>query len=78
MSPITSFSQLDPNGSYTYADYLSWKFSEFVELVRGKLMRQMAGPSMRHQELSQRFEYVILTFLRQSQLRCSTPPSTCA
>lgn len=32
MAPITSLSQLDPNGVYTYADYLTWKFDEFVEL----------------------------------------------
>ncbi|RZK29169.1 MAG: Uma2 family endonuclease, partial [Hymenobacter sp.] len=62
-SAITSLAQLDPNGSYTYADYLGWKFQEFVELIRGKLMRPMAGPSARHQRLSQRLEYAIGSFL---------------
>jgi len=33
MRPITQFSQLDPNGTYTYADYLTWKFEGFVELT---------------------------------------------
>jgi len=75
MTPtITSLAQLDPNGSYTYADYLGWKFQEFVELIRGKLMRPMAGPSALHQEVSQRFEYPILTFLRQSQCRMFHAP----
>ena len=27
---ITDINQLDPNGSYTYADYLQWKFNERV------------------------------------------------
>lgn len=45
---ITSLDQLDPNGSYTYADYLLWQFGERVELLRGKI-RQMAAPSMKHQ-----------------------------
>ena len=57
-APITSLDQLDPNGSYTYADYLSWQFTELVELLRGKIMRRMSGPTDRHQaivvELSRR------------------------
>ena len=28
---ITDINQLDLNGSYTYADYLKWKFKERVE-----------------------------------------------
>jgi Uma2 family endonuclease len=45
---ITSLSQLDPTGTYTYADYLLWEFEERVELLRGKI-RQMAAPSRKHQ-----------------------------
>ncbi|WP_375418763.1 Uma2 family endonuclease [uncultured Hymenobacter sp.] len=55
MTPITNFSQLDPNQTYTYADYLTWKFDEFVELVKGRLLRPMAGPSRRHQRYSTKF-----------------------
>lgn len=39
MPPITPTSQFDPNQSYTSADYLTWKFDEFVELIKGKLLR---------------------------------------
>jgi Uma2 family endonuclease len=46
---ITSLSQLDPNGSYTYADYLTWKFEEYVELIKGRVF-QMAAPSRVHQK----------------------------
>ena len=49
MAVITSLSQLDPAGHYTYADYLTWRFDEFVELIQGRLMRPMAGPSRLHQ-----------------------------
>lgn len=52
MAPITSLSQLDFSKTYTYADYLAWRFDEFVELIRGKLMRPMAGPSPSHQQYS--------------------------
>jgi len=51
---ITDFSQLDPNGTYSYADYVTWKFSEFVELVKGHVVK-MAAPRTMHQR--------ILTFL---------------
>jgi Uma2 family endonuclease len=46
--PITSLDQLDPNGTYTYADYLLWQFEERVELLRGKI-RQMSAPNRKHQ-----------------------------
>lgn len=47
---ITSLDQLDPNGTYTYADYLLWQFEQRIELLRGKI-RQMASPSRKHQEI---------------------------
>jgi Uma2 family endonuclease len=48
---VTSLGQLDPNGTYTYADYLLWQFEERVELLRGKV-RQMSAPSRKHQLIS--------------------------
>lgn len=47
--PITDISQLDLNQTYTYADYLTWQFEEFVELIKGRIFRPMAGPSRLHQ-----------------------------
>lgn len=66
MTPVTSFSQLDPNGTYSYADYLTWRFDEFVELIKGKVMKPMAGPRIRHQRLSRRLEFVIERHLQRS------------
>ena len=51
IEPITSIDQLDPNGVYTYADYLTWKFEERVEIIKGKIFR-MAAPARRHQAIS--------------------------
>ena len=62
---ITQLSQLDPDGSYTYADYLTWKFNEFVELIRGKVLRPMAAPTARHQRVSRRLCYGIEGFVRK-------------
>ena len=64
VSPITRFAQLDPTQTYSYADYLTWKFDEFVELIRGKVMRPMASPRRQHQRLSRRIEFPIEAFLR--------------
>ena len=50
-TPITSLDQLDPNGTYTYADYVTWKFEETVELIKGKIFR-MAAPRRKHQAVS--------------------------
>lgn len=49
--PIERFEDLDLTRRYTYADYVTWKFQERVELFKGWVMR-MAGPSTYHQEVS--------------------------
>jgi len=49
-APITSLADLDPNGSYTYADYRSWQFEELVELLRGKVVRRVSTPVEPHQK----------------------------
>ena len=51
MEKITDLSQLDPNGVYTYADYLTWQIEQAIELVKGKILK-MAAPSRRHQGIS--------------------------
>ncbi|MBS4052297.1 MAG: Uma2 family endonuclease [Methylomonas sp.] len=49
MAPITQLSQLDPNGIYSYADYLTWQLEESVELIKGKIMAMSPAPSRKHQ-----------------------------
>ena len=48
---ITSPADLDPTATYSYADYLSWKFEELVELIKGKVMRRMSAPADLHQAI---------------------------
>lgn len=62
MAVITELSQLDLNGTYSYADYLLWQFEERVELIKGKIML-MAAPNVQHQRFSGRFSYRIQRFL---------------
>jgi len=70
MNPITDFAQLDPTKTYSYADYLSWKFDEFVELVKGKVFRPMAGARTRHQVFHRRLTRAIGNFLGEDEDGC--------
>lgn len=49
MAKITELSQLDMNGTYSYADYLTWQLEERVELIKGKIMAMSPAPSRKHQ-----------------------------
>ena len=64
---VTDINQLDPAAYYTYADYLTWKFSERVELLRGKLLRMSAAPSTRHQDVATALTGIIWQHLRKSK-----------
>ena len=70
---ITSISQLDPNGSYTYADYLLWKFEERIELLRGKI-HKMAAPSRRHQGISGNIHRLLSNALWKTPCKIYTAP----
>ncbi len=48
---ITDINQLDLSKKYTYQDYLSWKFEDMVELIRGKVFRMSPAPSRGHQRI---------------------------
>jgi Uma2 family endonuclease len=52
MAMVTKISQLDPDKDYTYADYLTWKFDEAVELIKGKILKMSPAPRTRHQRIS--------------------------
>ena len=70
---ITSLSQLDPNGSYTYADYLLWKLEKRIELIRGHLTL-IAAPSRYHQRIGGRIHTIINTLLWRSACQVYIAP----
>jgi Uma2 family endonuclease len=47
MKKITDISSLDTSKQYTYADYLTWQFSERVELIKVWLYKMPSSPSGR-------------------------------
>ena len=48
---ITDINQLDLNGTYSYADYLLWRFKERVELFKGKIFEMSPAPNRKHQRV---------------------------
>jgi len=48
---VTDFSQLDLNKTYTYADYLSWRFNERLELIKGWVYKMSPAPRRTHQKI---------------------------
>ncbi|MBU1821592.1 MAG: Uma2 family endonuclease [Bacteroidetes bacterium] len=74
MEAITDLSQLDLNGTYSYADYLKWKFDERVELLRGKIFPMTPAPSIRHQIISSNLSGLLFNYFRQKDCRLFAAP----
>lgn len=65
MAKITELSQLDLNGTYSYADYLTWEFDDAVELIRGKIMAMGPAPTTKHQRIATHLGGLLYDFFRQ-------------
>ncbi len=48
---------------FTYTDYIAWKFKERIELIRGRIFKMCAAPSLRHQRISANIEKKLDSFL---------------
>ena len=70
---ITSINQLDFDKKYSYADYLTWRFDEYVELLRGKLSR-MAAPNRLHQRLGLKLGYLLEGHLNDKRCEVNIAP----
>jgi Uma2 family endonuclease len=74
MITATDVSQLDPNKRYTYADYLTWRFDELVELIRGKVWRMSPALLLTHQEVAGNLFALIKNALRGKTCRAYVAP----
>lgn len=63
----------DPSVSYTYADYLQWKFEERLELFRGKIFK-LSAPNTRHQAISRNLFVPIATYLNDKKCQTFSAP----
>lgn len=75
MKPIiTDISQLDLNKTYTYADYLTWKFNERVELIKGWVHKMSPAPRRIHQEIESNLQGIIWNKIKNNQCRVYSSP----
>ncbi len=74
MKPITDISQLDFKKQYTYADYLTWRFEERVELIKGWLYKMSPAPRRYHQEISWHLERCFDNFLSKNSCKLYHAP----
>lgn len=72
--PVTDISQLDLDGSYSYADYLTWRLSERLELIKGKIYRISPASNTAHQRISFSLGLILGNFLKKSQCQVFTAP----
>jgi len=70
---INRFSDLDLNGTYSYADYLQWQFEETVELIKGKILGMSPAPKRLHQKASTKIFKPLTDFFihNPSELYCA-------
>lgn len=74
MPKITQLSQLDLNRTYSYADYLTWQFSETVELIKGKIMLMSPAPNVKHQRVSMNLSGALFNFFRHKKCQVFAAP----
>jgi len=59
---VQTLNDLDTNKKYTYADYLTWQFDEYVELIKGKIYPMSPAPSRWHQLMLSRLHGYIFQY----------------
>lgn len=71
---MDNISNLDLTGSYSYKDYLTWKFKERIELIKGKVFKMSPAPRRIHQKVSLRFTLSIGDQLKNSECELYEAP----
>ena len=68
------FNEPDLSGSYTAADYLQWKLSEMVELIRGKIVKMSPAPSSNHQLIAVELTRAFANFFYNKNCKIFSAP----
>lgn len=64
MAEITNINQLDLTKTYSFADYLTWKFQERIELIKGKIFHMSPAPNRYHQRVSGNLHGIFWSLLK--------------
>jgi Uma2 family endonuclease len=71
---ITNINQLDLKATYTYADYLTWRLEEIVELIKGKLYIMSPAPASYHQKISGKIFGEMYTYFKNHPCNLFSAP----
>jgi Uma2 family endonuclease len=61
-------------GRYSYADYLTWEIEGMVEIIKGKVFREVAAPNRGHQDISGKLFFEFYGFLQNHPCRVYEAP----
>ena len=67
-------STLNFNKVYSYANYLTWRFEEKLELIKGRLFKMSPAPSMQHQRVVSKLLVEIGSYLKHKKCQIFTAP----
>ncbi|MEM6814986.1 MAG: Uma2 family endonuclease [Bacteroidota bacterium] len=71
---VTDIEQLDLGKRYSYADYITLKFKERVELIKGKVFTMPPALSRKHQKISSFFHGELYQLLKKSSCHLFAAP----
>ncbi len=74
MTTITDISQLNMQGTYSYADYLAWQFEQFVELIKGRIWKMSPAPRTIHQRVAWNLVLIIGNYLKLKDCKAFSAP----
>lgn len=74
MAQITRLSQLDLSASYSYADYLTWRLNETVELIKGRIQLMSPAPNVKHQRISWQLGGVLFNYFERKDCTAFSAP----
>lgn len=64
----------DLSGSYTYSDYLTWKWSDMTELIQGRIFKMSPAPGSLHQKISGELFRQLANFLKGKRCQVFSAP----
>lgn len=74
MDDYVQVEEPDYSLTYTYADYLQWKYEERLELIRGRIYKMSPAPTSTHQQVSTKISGELYIFLKGKHCRLYAAP----
>lgn len=71
---ITNINQLDPDGTYTYADYLLWQIKERLQLFKGKILKMSPAPTSVHQGVLSNLDEKLKAYFKKKKCKVYVAP----